>query len=313
MNNTLYKVFVVHTIFLISLFTSASNLPEKLLNEQIKLLSGTQTSLAESLGKKPVYMKFWATWCQPCLKEMPHFQHVQEQYGDAIDVISINIGINDDEVSVSKVIEQFSLSMPTTIDKSGDLAKAFNFRGTPYHLLFDRQMNLVHLGHKATESLDNKLALLSQQGSVNLLSVNQLVDSEVPLELPLNDGRIHAVYFTATWCDWYLVDSRPEASKNCINGQRNINELSQKFPDISWHGVISRLWTSEQDLTKYKQKYNITYPINIDKSNQAFHQYNVKILPTLIVLKHGQVLYQTSQFNDLRVLEYIAELTKSAQ
>lgn len=40
----------------------------------------------------PVVLNFWASWCQPCIQEMPDFQRLQEQYGDRIAMIGVNDG-----------------------------------------------------------------------------------------------------------------------------------------------------------------------------------------------------------------------------
>jgi thiol-disulfide isomerase/thioredoxin len=281
---------------------NSTNLPEKLLNIPINLISGETTSLSEYEGKKAVYIKFWATWCQPCLKEMPHFEHVKNEYGDYVEVIGINIGINDDIKAIEATIKEFGLTMPMAIDKSGDLAQAFRFIGTPYHLLFDRNLNLIHRGHKANESLDNKIALISQSKSVDLLNIDSLSENEPNLKIDLNDDKIHALFFTATWCDWYLKESRPQSSKNCISGQNNVNTLSATYPDIIWNGIVSRLWTGNKDLSDYKKKYSINHSIDIDMSNSLFHQYSVNDLPTLLLIKNNKVILKVTNFSDSKEL-----------
>lgn len=40
----------------------------------LPLLDGGSVALAELAGRKPVYLKFWATWCKPCRKQMPHLE-----------------------------------------------------------------------------------------------------------------------------------------------------------------------------------------------------------------------------------------------
>jgi thiol-disulfide isomerase/thioredoxin len=175
--NYLKSLFAI--IFIMSSVSlHANNLPNKLLNMPIQLISGEHVSLAQYKNKKPVYLKFWATWCQPCLKEMPHFKHVQDKYGESIEVIGVNLGINDDLTAVKKIIKEFGLTMPVAMDENGDLAQAFRMVGTPYHLLFDRNMNLVHQGHEANESLDNKLALVSKTKPVDLLNISLLSENE---------------------------------------------------------------------------------------------------------------------------------------
>jgi len=283
----------------------ASNLPNELLNIPITLLSGEQTTLSKYNGKKPVYLKFWATWCQPCRKEMPHFEHVQQKYGSSIEIIGINLGINDDKESITNTIKEFGLTMPMAIDTNGDLAQAFHLMGTPYHLLFDKNMNLIHLGHKADKSLDNKLALVSQTHPVNLLDSDALLENESNLTINTNDGDTHALFFTATWCDWYLKESRPNISKACVSAQKNVNFLSKKYSNIKWHELVSRLWTAEQDLAVYKKKYNIKHDIEIDKSNQLFHQYSVKDLPTLIFIKNNKIIFNSTELSNKEKLENV--------
>ncbi len=91
---------------------------QTMLDLPITLLSGQTVKLSQYKGKKPVYLKFWATWCQPCRKEMPHLQHTFEKYGDKIQVIAINLGVNDDLESVKAIQKEFGLSVPITIDEN---------------------------------------------------------------------------------------------------------------------------------------------------------------------------------------------------
>lgn len=298
------KKSIIGLIFL-SMHSYAANLPDELLNAPIHLTSGKSVNLTEYQGEKPVYLKFWATWCQPCREQMPHFEHVQKEYGNKIEVIGINLGLNDGLDDVKKTIKEFGLTMPMAIDKEGDLAQKFRLIGTPYHLLFDKSMNLIHLGHEADESLDNKLEMVSQ----NLFEKDEIIDSSVLAEneqdilIDLNDGRIHALFFTATWCDWYLKDSRPKAAEACVVAQNSVNSVFQKEADVSWLGVINRLWTGDKDLAEYKSKYSIEHPLQIDRSNRLFHKYAIHDLPTLLIIKNDRIIDQITDFTDVSEIQ----------
>lgn len=311
-----YLIYI-KTIFIGMLFivmhSYASNLPDELLNAPIHLVSGKTVSLAEYQGKKPVYLKFWATWCQPCRKQMPHFEHTQKEYGNAIEVIGINLGLNDDLNSVNNTIKEFGLTMPMAIDENGDLAQKFRLIGTPYHLLFDKQMNLVHQGHEADSSLDNKLELVSQSQSETgeIIDSSILLENEQDISIDLNDGKVHALFFTATWCDWYLKDSRPLVAQACVTAQNTINSVAPQTTNIVWLGVINRLWTGDKDLTDYKRKYSIAHPIQIDKSNRLFHQYAIHELPTLLIIKDNMIISRTTDFTDASKILALLASTKN--
>jgi thiol-disulfide isomerase/thioredoxin len=288
-------------LLLLSQPASSSNLPNKLVNLPIKLLSGNTVSLANYQGKKAVYIKFWATWCQPCLKEMTHFQHVQKNFADKIKVIAINIGINESFADINKVKKQYNLTMDMAIDESGNLAQAFNFIGTPYHLLFDKNLNLIHKGHQANNSLDQKLTLVSNLKPTQLLD-SHLLDNSIPsININFKNGQIHALFFTATWCDWYLKESRSRDAKNCISGQNYMNKLALKYPEINWQTIVSRLWTDKSQLDNYKEKYQLNHAIAIDQSNQLFHQYTINNLPSLILIKNNTVI----KITDLKNIDHI--------
>ncbi len=276
----------------------STNMPEEFLHIPIPLISGKDTSLAEYKGKKPVYLKFWATWCQPCRKEMPHFEKVQKKYGETIEVIGINLGVNDSIKAIEDTINEFGLTMPIAIDKQGDLAQAFRIKGTPWGLLFDRDINLIHYQHNADESLDDKIDLVSRVEPVDLMSTDLLAEKEPDLNLNLDDGKLHALFFSATWCDWYLKESRPQYSKHCVVAQNNLNTISGEYSNIVWHGIVSRLWTGDRALQEYIARYSVSYPIEIDNSNSWFHQYSIRDVPTLILVKNGKTVLKVTNFND---------------
>lgn len=298
-------LIIITTLLCIVFYQSAkaSNLPAQLLTMPITLLSGEVVTLKELQGVKPLYLKFWATWCVPCQKQMPHFEKISQKYKNDLTVIAINLGLNDNLADVRKIQDKFGLSMPMAIDNNGDLAQAFRLKGTPYHLLFDQQMNLVHVGHEADSVLDNKIALISQQQPVDLLNNLAKTENAPEPNAKFNDGKTHALFFTATWCDWYLKDSRSVIAKQCIAGQKAVNEFSQAFTNIEWQGVISRLWTGESELSNYVKKYQIGHPLAIDTTNRLFHRYSVKSLPRLVIIKNGKILLQTSDFSDKKSLK----------
>lgn len=112
----------------------------------LKTIDGQTIDLAKLYGAKPVYLKFWATWCIPCRAQMPGFERTFETLGDRIQVISVNAGLDDDVASVRAFRETFGLKMPMVID-DGRLAAALDLQVTPQHVLIGRDARIAYVGH----------------------------------------------------------------------------------------------------------------------------------------------------------------------
>ncbi|WP_444997841.1 TlpA family protein disulfide reductase [Aliikangiella sp. IMCC44359] len=260
-------------------------------------ISGTKLSTQQSLGKKPIYIKFWASWCVPCNEQMPHFVEAYHQYGEQVEFLSVNIDINDDKAAVESLIKKYGLTMPTVQDHGGQLSKELDLLGTPMHILINRSKELVHRGHEVDAILKKRLKILAvQDTSLATLSLTGLKKKAQQELVNIDQNGVTVLHFTSSWCDWYLAESRPAQSKNCIQVQKWMNSLKQKNNNLNIKGVISRLWTEEKDVLEFKNKNQIKYPLFLDKSNQTFLHYKVNKLPTLLVLNKGQVVLRVQDF-----------------
>ncbi|MDP7437451.1 MAG: TlpA disulfide reductase family protein, partial [Candidatus Marinimicrobia bacterium] len=49
---------------------------------KFKLINGQSVMLKNLIEEGPVLIDYWALWCGPCLKEMPHLEKLQDDFGD---------------------------------------------------------------------------------------------------------------------------------------------------------------------------------------------------------------------------------------
>ena len=61
----------------------------------IEDLDGHAVNLGQVIGKKPVLLEFWATWCEPCLAEMPALERAAAALGDAFAVVAVKVFTSD--------------------------------------------------------------------------------------------------------------------------------------------------------------------------------------------------------------------------
>lgn len=133
---------------------------------RITTLKGGSIDLAESLGKRPIYLKFWATWCKYCVYELPHAQQAYQQYGDSITMLMVNVGINDSIANIQHTYAKAGVTLPTAIDTTGDIVSLYGVVGTPNHILIDAEGNFLYRSFLATDELDTQLAALAAKGEL---------------------------------------------------------------------------------------------------------------------------------------------------
>ena len=102
-------------------------------------LDGEVVSLSDLRGD-PVILNFWATWCPPCLKEIPEFIELQNTYGEqGFQIVGIAI---DDEEAVRDYVEEVGMNYPSLVAEADGvlLAKRYGngIGALPYTVIINR-------------------------------------------------------------------------------------------------------------------------------------------------------------------------------
>jgi len=135
------------------------SVPDALWNLALPDLEGTEQSMSQWRGKRMV-VNFWATWCAPCVKEMPDLQALADQHPDKR---IIGIGI-DSTANIRAFLQKVPVSYPLLVAETGGvdlLRRLGNTRGgLPFTLILDEDGRIAHhvLGQIDPQDIGRRLA-----------------------------------------------------------------------------------------------------------------------------------------------------------
>ncbi len=137
-------------IFSISLFLpnfTAAN--EKAPDFSLPSMEGTMYRLSDLYGKV-VIINFWATWCVPCLEEMPALDILNNRYKDK-GLVILGISIDRKKETVEEFLSKNPVSYPILLDQKGEVfVNKYTVTGLPATYLIDREGHIVeqYIGKK---------------------------------------------------------------------------------------------------------------------------------------------------------------------
>lgn len=261
----------------------------------LRTLDGRTIDLASRYGKKPVYLKFWATWCAPCLQQMPGFERIWRAYGKRIDVVAVNVGFSDTEADVRAYRARHGLTMPIALD-DGSLGRRLNLRVTPQHVLIGADGRIAYVGHLDDAALHAALERAAQgKAATAAQPVSLAPRAEAPrvfrvgdkvggLDLPAGAaGKPRALVFFSPWCETYLRASRPATAQACRRVREDATRLMQRG-GADWLAVAAPLWTSPAELADYGKAHPGTPPLALDRDGAMFAAFGIRAIPSVVLL-----------------------------
>ncbi len=103
-------------------------------------LEGNPHKLSDFRGK-PVILNFWASWCGPCVMEMPEFQKFYDVYGQDIHFVLVNLTDGQQETveSASSFLEEHGYTLPVYYDTGIEGAYAYGVNAVPVSYFIDAE------------------------------------------------------------------------------------------------------------------------------------------------------------------------------
>ena len=128
--------------------------PVKALDFSGETLSGKQLRLSDFKGKV-VMLNFWATWCVPCLLEMPAMDRLNRKLaGQPFKMLAVNLG--EPVEQIRKFADQYNFSYDLVLDPIGQISTAYGANRLPVSYLIDKKGYVIRraIGPREWDSAD---------------------------------------------------------------------------------------------------------------------------------------------------------------
>jgi peroxiredoxin len=129
---------------------------------QLNQLAGGQLQLSDYKGKG-VVLNFWASWCNPCVNELPLLNEAYKLAG--IDMVAINVG--EDEKKIQKFVDRYELAFPIAMDREQDVKQRYRVAGLPLTVAIDDQGKLIDRHEGELSEMSDIFALMGKINNEN--------------------------------------------------------------------------------------------------------------------------------------------------
>jgi thiol-disulfide isomerase/thioredoxin len=109
-------------------------------------LDGTPVNLGQYLGKQPLFLEWWATWCEQCDALLPRVRAAKAEVGDRVRFLGINVAVNQSPERVRRYIESHDVPFRTLYDDQGVSTRAYAAPTTSYVVIVDRAGRVAYTG-----------------------------------------------------------------------------------------------------------------------------------------------------------------------
>ena len=120
-------------------------------------LDGKPVDLGHYVGKQPVLLEFWATWCPLCKALEPMLKAAHTRFGGTVRFVAIGVGVNQTPASIRRHLADHPLPFPVLFDAGGAAVRAYQAPTTSYIVVLDKAGKVSYTGAGAEQDVATAL------------------------------------------------------------------------------------------------------------------------------------------------------------
>jgi thiol-disulfide isomerase/thioredoxin len=120
----------------------------------VETLDGKPSDLARYVGKTPVLLEFWATWCGNCKELEPQLKALHARYGKQVKFVGVAVSVNQSPALVKRYVQRHAMPWEQLYDRRGNATGAYDVPATSYIVILNRAGRVVYTGLGGDQKLE---------------------------------------------------------------------------------------------------------------------------------------------------------------
>lgn len=120
----------------------------------VQTLDGKPIDLSSFVGKGPVLMEFWATWCPNCKELEPTLLATQKKYAGKVRFVGVAVSVNQSPARIKAYVAKHGIRHDIVFDANGKAAEAYDVPATSYVVVLNSKGNVVYTGLGGKQDLE---------------------------------------------------------------------------------------------------------------------------------------------------------------
>lgn len=120
----------------------------------VETLEGQPADLAQYVGKGPVLLQFWATWCGNCKALEPAMQAAMKKYAGKVKFVVVAVSVNQSVERIKAYRDKHEMTQDIVYDRKGFATDAYEVPATSYVVVIDAKGKVVYTGVGSDQNID---------------------------------------------------------------------------------------------------------------------------------------------------------------
>jgi thiol-disulfide isomerase/thioredoxin len=121
---------------------------------KLETLDGKPADIGAFLGKGPVLIEFWATWCENCRDLEPAMLAAQKKYAGKVEFVGVAVSVNQSPELVRRYVAKHGLTGTQLYDRKGASIDAYEVPATSFVVVINKAGKIVYSGLGGKQDLD---------------------------------------------------------------------------------------------------------------------------------------------------------------